>query len=126
MAILQVAEAKGCRDLRKAPRSKAAISGTLVYHKITYVVRIYAVVPYSVFLHHLLARQHLRWVHTCFFSRLIAHFSPLPTRSHRRAPSRVPTDLLQEGGVPLQRPVRQAQRPDRRHVQQERPAAAGR
>jgi hypothetical protein len=33
-----VAEAKGCRDLARAPRSKAAIAGTLVYHKITYVI----------------------------------------------------------------------------------------
>jgi hypothetical protein len=33
-----VAEAKGCRDLRDVPGSKADISGTLVYHKTTYLV----------------------------------------------------------------------------------------
>lgn len=35
----QVAEAKGCRDLRDMPGSKVELSGTLVYHKITYLVR---------------------------------------------------------------------------------------
>jgi hypothetical protein len=34
----QVAEAKGCRDLRNMPGSKVELSGTLVYHKITYLV----------------------------------------------------------------------------------------
>lgn len=33
-----VAEAKGCRDLANAPKSKAAISGTIVYHKTVYTI----------------------------------------------------------------------------------------
>lgn len=33
-----VADAKGCRQLAQAPNSRAAISGTIVYHKITYTI----------------------------------------------------------------------------------------
>lgn len=36
---MQVAEAKGCRDLHASPHSMAEISGTIVYHRTSYVIR---------------------------------------------------------------------------------------
>lgn len=120
---LQVAEAKGCRDLAKAPESKAAISGTLVYHKITYKVHVtpdHAAADCSFHcVHSSLVAQHLVQLCACVRRLLPCCDSLLITSALCVA------DFMQEGRVSLQHPVRTAQWPHRWDAQEEGSAAAG-